>query len=293
MIYLLLFCVSFCLADERIDEILATIYHKEGVELILRSDIRPGLDGVMRDLRRAILERLVMLDALALRVMITDDDVERFLDQMQKREGVTRSAIDAMLREMGFTPEEGRTELRRKQLIDAAVDYRVRGSKELVVDQSAIAEYDAAHPQMTEARYTLAQSYVPRAEMERDELEDALKDPEYVAALSFEKPFTVAESEVPEDRVDALSSPVGSIVEIDEAGDYYEITKLVSVQPAERMPLTAEHAREIEMILKRDRYMEILRDYENKLFSEAYITFTYDADRDQVLALNRQPQAAQ
>jgi hypothetical protein len=293
MIYLLLFCVFFIRADERIDEILATIYHKEGVELVLRSDIRPGLDGVMRDLRRAILERLVMLDAILLRVMVTDDDVDRSLDQMQKREGVTRSAIDAMLREMGFTPEEGRTELRRKQLIDAAVDYRVRGSKELVVDQSAIADYDACHPQMTEASYTLAQSYVPCAEIERDELEIAINDPAYVAALSFDRPFTVLESEVPEDRHDALSLPVGSIVEIDEAGDYYEITRLVAVQPAERRPLSAERAREIEMILKRDRYMEILKDYENRLFAEAYITFTYDADRAVVLDQIPQPQVAQ
>lgn len=290
--------MSICSADERatqerIDEILATIYHKEGVELVLRSDIRPGLDGVMRDLKRVILERLVMLDALNLHVTISDADIERFFDQLQKQNNVPRSAIDAMLRELGFTPEEGRTELRRKQLIDSAVDYRVRGSKELIVDQSAIAEYDSEHPVMTEPVYTLAQSYVPRTEMTREELDEALTDSAYVAALVFDTPFSVTHSEVPEDRQDALVAPPGSIVEVDEVGDYYEITKLISTKPAERVPLTPERARDIDMILKKERYMQILHDYEEKLFREAYIMFTYPADREAVLGSQPEPQSVQ
>ncbi len=85
---------------ELVDEIRVTIYHAGGTEIITTSDIRKGLDGQQRDLRDIVLDELVAIDAVKMHIIITDEEIDRFLASMQKEQGMSRECLCDCLRSL-------------------------------------------------------------------------------------------------------------------------------------------------------------------------------------------------
>jgi hypothetical protein len=280
---LLLVGNQLCALDTVLDEIVAVIYTSEKKIVVTLSDIRPGLDGTLRTLRMIILENLMILDAEKLKVPITDEDIDRFIAHLQKENNLTLDAVRSLFKELGYSMEEGRELLKRKQLVDAILSYRVREAKGLEITREDVIAYDNEHPEYTEATYTLIQAFVPSEKITKEDIERLRDLGTLETAVTWDKPFTLKESDLAADRQFIIHEPVGSLVEFEEVEGGFDLTRLVSKQPAQRIPLDQRYD-ELMMTLKMQRYDARVKSYHQQLLSEYTIRFTHPEDKKLVYA---------
>jgi len=260
-----------------IDEIVAIIYTGEKQVVIAHSDIRPGLDGMPRSIRQIILEHLMIIDGEKL-ITVTEEDIDRFISHLQKENNLTQDAVKSLFRELGCTVEEGRELLRKRQIIDGILGYRVREDKNLNVTRQDALDYYAAHPESKEATFTLAQTFVPQEKMSKNELLRLKKLGKLGDTLSWDAPFTLKQSELAADRQFIINEPVGAIVEFEEVDGGFDITRLVSKTSAQTVPVE-EYFDEIMNYLRQERYRECLENYYSMLLSKYTIRFTHPEDK--------------
>lgn len=265
------------------DEIVAVIYNPEGSIAITRSDTRIGLDGQPRTLRQAILEQLMLLDAQKLKINITEDDVDRFLMQLQRQNGLTKYALEEMFRQLGFSYQEGREQLRNKQMIDTIVDYRVKSDKRMQVTPEEVDAYYQNNPLYSPMTVTLQQVFVSNEEFSASQIDTMIKDGTIAKKLKWEEPFVLEEQDIAEDKLFIKTAPLGSIVEREEDKEGIELTMLVERCEPRLIPL-GDRYNEVEMDLRKERFFMLLREYEDKLLLEAKgLRFLNEADKKAVL----------
>ena len=263
-----------------INEIVVVIYNPESNQLILRSDIRPALDGVPRTLRQIVLESLMVIDALLLTIKVTEDDADRFLANLQKENGLSRQAIQEMFKDLGFTFEEGREQLRRKQMIEAVLDYRVK--MHILVQRADVVAYYDAHPEFIEATYTLVQAYVPEDVVSKKELQRMIDTGEIETGINWDEPFTLKEHELADDKKFIVHETVGEVVEIEDVEDGVELTRLVAKSVPQKVSLEDRYE-EIAMTLRKQQFETKLEEYYQSLLDKAIMRFTYPEDEERVL----------
>ncbi len=263
--------------QELVDEVLAVVYHADGAAVVTLSDIRrPLLGGGVATLKDKILEELMILDAQLLGVSVTKEDAEDFMAKLQKNRGVPRSEMLRMFEEFGYSLEEGIEALRRRQIIEQIVDFRVRSDKRMVVQKEEMVEYIQKNPRYREAVLVLAQTVVPADKNEGTEwAQDELN------ALSWEEPFEVRESELPDDKHFVLNQSVGAVVAREVTDEGVELTRLVEKCEPELIP-DEERLDEAAMILGQTRFALVFDEYHKMLLDRALIRFTRESDRTQV-----------
>jgi hypothetical protein len=259
-----------------LDGIIALIYHTEGTEIILLSDLRPPLDGSdePRSLRQAITERLMVLDAKTLKVIITEDEVDRFIAQIQKQYNMTRLGMERLFNNKGYNYDEGRQQLLYKQYIEHAVELRVKANKKLIIQRDEVEEYYRQHPDIEQTSYTLVMGFVPEEEAPtRADIDALLTSPKLEEFIAWEQPFEVRENELPDDKKFIKERQLGEIVEVERVDEGWQITKLIEKTMGRELPLSDQRYEEIALLLIRERGQELLTSYENELLSKATIRF--------------------
>lgn len=256
-----------------INGILAVIYHDTGSQIILDSDLRPTLEGQPRTIRGVILDNLTVVDANRLHIDITTEETNKFLSHLQKENGLTREAIFEVFKSLGYTEEEGLEEVRRKQIIEQVIDRQVRSKKKFLIQKEDVQKYFDAHPQKEEATYTIVQAFVPATDISYENLMKTKADPELFKKISWDEPFTFKESELAEGIKHITQSPVDSIVLIEKVTDGSEVTRLMS-KTIERPMTFDECYADIAAELTKDRYYELLAEYQTDLLKNAKIRFT-------------------
>lgn len=248
-----------------LDEIIETLYHPEGTEILLRSDIEMGLDGKERSLHDLELETLTYFDAKKMKgIVISEDDIDRFLAQLQKQNNWTQQDIEEFFKEHGYTLEEGRDLIRRKQMVNQMIDYKVRSDKAMAVSMDeAKVEYDK-HPQTEQATYTLAIGFVPSSAYSLAQLNKAVEKNLPLECVEWDEPFTRKASELPKDRQFITKRPVGQIVLVEPVENGFELTKLVDKTPQRQVPFD-ECSSEIINNIRQERFESVLKNYEKSL----------------------------
>ena len=257
-----------------LDGILAVIYHDEGTEIILLSDLRPPLDGndEPRTPRQAIIERLMVLDAKTLKVMISEDEVDRFIAQIQKQYNMSRIGMERLFHSRGYTYNEGREQLLNKQYIEHAIEWRVKANKKLIIQRPEVEEYYRANPDMEQACYTLKMGFVSDEEASsRFELDALLTTTNRDNYIAWEEPFVVLHHELPENRQYVAQEQVGNIVAIEQLEDGWQVTQLTDKVPGRVLPLSDARYEEIAFSLMNERGQELLKVYEEELLAKATI----------------------
>ncbi len=267
---------------QMVNEVAAIVYHPEGTHYILRSDLRPGFDGLLKTLRDIIIETLMVFDAQAMHINVTKDDVDRFLAQRQREEGMSLKDIKRMFSEMGMTFDEGIEQLRRMQMVQAILDFRVRGDKRIIVDKSAVEEYYSTHERVQPAIYTLAQTLIPYDKFTKDQIEKLIDDGKIATEVAWEDSFDVSEDGLADDKKFITQKPAGSIVGFEETEEGFELTRLVSVQQGRVVPLD-EIYEEISFEIRRAVYDKVMFEYQTKLLENAVIRFNNPKEREEVL----------
>jgi len=265
-------------SEEVVDEIVAIVFLDDASAMVARSDMRPRLDGIPRDLHQAILDRLMELDARAAGVQVGEEDIDRFLEVIQKEFGLDSAHINELFAQFGYSPQEGREQVRLRQMIDQAIEHRVRNRGSLIIQRSDVEAYYKAHPENVPAVYELAQAVAPAQDWTEELLRKAAQD-DSLHDVSWEESFSIKEEEVALDKKDFLAkASAGEVFSIEKNGDFFELTKLINRTDA-RLRTLDERYDEIALVLQHERFDAELKKYERALFERAQIHYTYEQDR--------------
>ncbi len=261
-----------------VDEVRAVVYHATGSEVITLSDIsRPSLGGGRLTLRDKIIEELMILDAQTLGVSITKEDAEDFMAKLQRDRGVSRLEMMRMFEEFGYTFDEGLEALRRRQIIEQIVDFRVRSDKRMVIQKEELLEYIEKNPRYTQAVLVLSQAVAP---VPSDS--GHVWTPDELETLAWEESFEVGESELSEDKAFVLDAVPGAIVGEELTDEGVELTRLIEKHDRQIVP-AEERMDEAAMILGQERFAQAMSDYQKMLLEGALIRFTYEIDQQEIL----------
>ncbi len=260
-----------------VDEILVTIYHADGAEIITKSDVEHVLlGGGIPSLRDKILEELMILDAKKIGISISREDAEDFMAKLQKTRGVSRYEMMRMFQEFGYSFDEGLEALRRRQIVEQIMDFRVRSDKRVVVQKEELLAYAKENPRYTEPAFVLAQVVLSD--------EDVLTKDfscEELHALPWEDSFVIGDSELPEDKLFLRDAAVGTVVGREPFEEGVEITRLI--EKRERIEIPAEDRfDEIASILGQQRFAMVMQEYQQMLLDSALLDFTYTTDREAI-----------
>jgi len=267
---------------EHVDEVMAIIYNQQGNEIILRSDIRPHLDGTPRTLHDVLLDRLKVQDAGRLRVHVTEHEVDQFLSRIQEEYGLSQSDIAYLFSELGYTYQEGRQLLRQQHVIERILDYRVKMDRRMMIQREDVAAYDDAHPVYQPAGYLLQMAHIPADAYEYHTVQSYIDDNAIDEIAEWQDCFYISEEDLDPEMQFIADHPEGSIVDIDTTSQGTEITRLVKRYERQRVPLEQRYDT-IAQTLREQRYHEILQEYHQRLFREASIRFTHTEDRQEVM----------
>lgn len=289
---LAVFFVSSVMLAERVivDEIRTVVYGQDGARIVLTSDIKPDLDGRPRDLYDVVTEEVLMLEADRYHIKVTEEDVERYLGELQKNNNMNRSAMERVMGDMGYTYAQGMEKLRRRQVSEQLIDHHVRGSAKFVVSHAEVEKFDDENPTFEQAVYTLAETVVP--EDGSDIMHKTFSNAE-LDALSWDEPFEVKARDLSESMQFVAQAKVGEIVlrEPTETGNHVEIIRLVAKKPPRRIALAEviepvskkTLGDKIADVIRMQRFEALLKDYFQELLNKSTIRFTYDNDRKAIL----------
>ncbi len=260
------------------DKMLARIYFQKGSCIICQGDLRPGLDGASKTLEQVILERLMMLEAEKLKISVTEAEIDRYLAQMQKQNGLTLDDVLSLFKQMGFSATEGREQLRTMQVIDTLIDHKVRGK--IMIEKKDVEAYFHENPKSVPAEYTIAQSFVPlpsgqTKEEFSDNLEKAIKNGTILSAVIWDNPIALESKHIASDKQFIKDIAPGSIVRLEEAADGIRLLRLVSKRDEKITPL-AEREKEIMNTLSKKQFDDKFETYRKELFARARISYTQE-----------------
>lgn len=285
LIFAALMCAYACAERKIVDEIRTVVCGEDGARIILTSEsIRPDLDGRPTNLKDTICEELLLSEAQRYHIIVTPDDVEHYIAELQKNNHMSRAGLEHAMEEMGYTYQEGMEKLRRRQVTEQVIDNRVRGDKRFVITEEEVNKFNTDHPIFDEAVYTLADVVLddePSPAMSQEELD----------TLPWEEPFEVKERDLAEDMQFIATIKVGDIVSRDHVDGVWELTRLIGKKPRRRVGLDEVVDQrsgrtlydKIVDVIRMQRYETLIEEYHAELLSNATLRFTYEQDRLAIL----------
>ena len=260
-----------------INEILVIIYHEMGTVAVLASDVRPGLDGRMQTLREVILSKLMQFDAMYHKIVVTPEQAEQYIENIQKQNRLSKKAVEDLFREAGYSYNEAREYLRSRQMIEQVVEFRVKSDKRMIVSRMDAEERYKKNPPTTETLYALAIAFIPQEQLGKKTLEEYLKNADAEKNLMFDEPFELKESEIAPDRQIILTKQAGDIVFTEPVEGGFEVTRLLKKISAGAVPFD-DCYHEIATKMRQERLKEVFDEYYNLLLSQATLRFTHPED---------------
>lgn len=275
-----------------LNEVRAVIAGPTETALILTLDIRPTLAGETRTLRDIVLEQLMLFDAQKFNVRITDEDIDRYLKQLQKLNNATIEQIEELFKYTGYTLNEGREQLKRKEIIEQLKRFRLQDIQTMPVNRSQVEDYWKQHAPLEEATLTLTYAFVP-SDQSKIDFEKSLVTETRREPIAWDQPLTVKISELAQDKQFFADRSAGEIVLIQHVKGGFELTKVLAKTPERQLPLITgndeedkKRYAEIEWAVKEERIKQGLHAYECELLNQPSISirFTHESDRQDVYA---------
>jgi len=262
----LLLFIPLCLsAKDLVDRVVAVIYHPEDRILITQSDLRPDLNGTERTLEQLILQKLMVLDAKAIKAEVTDVEVDRILSQVQTSLKMSRDEMVKYIESMGYTLDEAREQMREMQLVEQIIDYRVRSK--VMVPRREIDTYCIEHPLEHEATISFSQADVSLKEYQEWE-----KTKKGFEQLTWEDPLTLNISGIAADKKFLTTLEKGDIAKISEQGDKVRLVMITGKTEKVIVP-ACERIKDVTQLLSKDRFEKRMEAYEKELKNQATIQY--------------------
>jgi peptidyl-prolyl cis-trans isomerase SurA len=255
-----------------INKTLALVYTPEEKSLVLLSDLRPGLDGAPKTEEHIILDRLMLADAKKLKMSISEAEVDRHLAKVESQYKLTREQTKELFKNMGYTYEEGRAQLRDIQIREQVKEYRLKSKA--MVGKKEVEDYYKEHPQYQEASYTLAQGVVSfkgsSRSIKKAMVQQAIESGDIKTMVQWGPPITLKENEFAQDKVYLKELEAGSVRQLQENEEGITLVQIVA-KTTKRLLTFEERVPEISAMLGKDRGAQALEDYKKNLFASARI----------------------
>ena len=254
-----------------IDAIIATVFTTNGSRIICTSDMRPTLDGAKRTFDDVVLDKLIELDAETINIIISDDEIDRFLETVQKDAGLDREHLSDLFSQLGYSYEEGRAQVRLKQLIDRVIEYRVRNHGSMIIEKKDVVAFYDAHPEYNEEEYVLRQAVVLKKDWENESIIwKAAKENKLYDTVNWEEPFTIKASEVAIDKSSMLNKAAKNVVSVEATEEGYEITYLEE-KHEKHLKTLDERYDQISYELQKNCFDKNLKEYQEKVRAAAKV----------------------
>jgi len=244
--------------------------NNEGTLIITQSDIeRPSLSGAPRTLDDIVFELLVFLDATKHKIIPDDSAVDRYLETVLKDNNITRKELEELFAQSGYSFEQAREEFKKMQANNTMLHYEITSN--LTVPRRKIEEYYQQHPETVETQYYLEYALVPiKTNISIEEQITAIKTSQ-VIPIPWSKPFWITKSELADNKSFIHTLSIGEL-SVQQNKDELEVYRLVD-KKAEHLRTLEERYSEIASILRRPRYMELIKEYKEKLFATSSIQY--------------------
>ncbi len=279
-LYNLLICVftvSLYASMELVDEIKVVIYHEMGTVAVLASDIRPALDGHMLTLREVVLNKLMELDALYHKIIVTSEQAEQYIESIQKSNRLSRKAVEDLFTQAGYTYAEALEFLRSKQMIEQVIEFRVKSDKRMIVSRAQAEERYRENPPIVEPLYLLDIAFIPTAQLKDKSLDAYIATINLDTDLVFDEPFELKESEIVEDRKIITTKKAGGIVFTEPVDGGFEVTRLIRKTEQSVVPFD-DCFMDIATQIRQEKLKEVFESYYEILLEQATFRFTHPED---------------
>lgn len=268
-----LLCITHALHAEPyvIDGLVAVIMTDEGVDPIFRSDIRrPSLSGTPVSLDDMIISRLTTLEATKLKVMPTDDAIDKYFDSLQTQHKMTRKQLEEALAQAGYTIQEAYTELKHMMANSTMIEYEIKSN--LVVSKKAIEKYYNENPEYTQEKYFLKSTTIPFEEdvsptEQLTSLKKNMKSESFRNTITWGSPFWETNNKLAS-AITTLSTGDMSEPLMGETGFtiYYVIEK-----ESARLLSLEERYQDILTTLRKLRYVELMDKFKARLLANSSV----------------------
>ncbi len=258
-----------------VDAIQAVVFGGEEPQIITYSEVvRPSLSGEPRSLEDLIFERQVAAQAKELKIMEDEDAVDKYLLMVQKQNNMTLDDIKNVFSSAGMSYEEGREELKRMQMVNTMIDFKIR--TQVVVPRKQVEQYYEEHLVVTEAKVTAQRGFIPYAE---DKLAQQKKALVYMAqtgremrGMQWGKPVELSEAEVADDKEFLFALKKGEISTAKDVGIGFEVFRAVDTSPRIQASLE-ERYKEIADMLRKPIFEELLDKYKKSLMETSSVLY--------------------
>lgn len=249
----------------QVDAIVAVVYGQEGVHVITQSDLqRPGLGGQLRTLQDLIFEGMVYLDALKHKIIIDDDAIDKYLQMIMRENKVTLEQIEQSFKDVGYTVDEGREQLRIMQTVNTMINHRI--NKNFVIPRKDVERYYTAYPEYASEEYTFEYAFIPDdGSLDLEErINKMLESQDDHSNFDWTKPFVVQGTDIAEEKAYLRSMLIDTVSKPAKVESGYELYRLVAKKDMRKKTLD-ERYHEIVEILRRPKMKELQDEYRAKL----------------------------
>lgn len=253
-----------------LDQIEKAVVSKDSTEIITLSDYdRQHLGGGYRSTEDLIFEKGLLFKAHEMHIPDDPDAVDTGIANMQRDYHLSQEDIEEIFKSAGYTYQEGREQYAIMQKINTVLDIKVRSN--VVVAKKDIQIYYNNHPETVPALYTLERIVIPFAKT-------VSKETQYnnlIASLSLETinlyrnntvPFTIAHADIAPEKSFIYAMNPGDISLPEKIAQGFEIFYLIEKTDEHQKPLE-ERQKEIIDILSREKYNQLLHDYQEQVLN--------------------------
>ncbi len=257
-----------------IDKIDVAIFGAEGTQIVTKSDVdRPSLDGRVRKIDDIVIERLMFLDGQKYKIVPEEDEIDKFLSNIQRENNLTLEDLKNMFKSSGYTYEEGRQQFAMFQVINKILDFKIRSR--LIVPEKEVLAYYAHNPEMQEAAFHIQRGVIPYSSAktrfaQQEEIEAFIRDDVGLIKIDWQEPFWVNVSDLAESKHYITLMEPGRVSMPQAVSEGFEVFRLVEKRTERERPLE-ERYRDISDILRKPKFEQLMSDYKKQLFDSAAI----------------------
>lgn len=250
--------------SESLDRIIAIIYHAEGSDIVLESDLKSPFDGTKLPQEELIFRKLVEIDGKMLNATVTDESVDRYLAQIQKSQNLTQEQLLEAIKPL--TLEKFKDELKVKLMVQNVIDYRV--TSKVVIDKQEIEKYYHQNPVYQEASYTLTNAFVGYGDssptIKKIKLQEAIEMGLIDEFVKWDSPIELKEDQIAQEKAFVKDLNVGSTTILDANNNGLFVMRLIDKKPKRLLELK-EREEEILNTLQQEKYMKTFQEYKCRL----------------------------
>lgn len=247
----------------------AIIYHPEGTAWVLQSDLRPALDGSLRNLERAIFEKLIVFEAQKYKIAPTEAEIDKRLADIHKqlevrRPGITLKDIFEEFEKMGIPQEEIREELRIAHIVEMMIELRIKNK--VLVSNKDVELYDAEHPILQVKQLSIPYSPNSLKALQKTKIEDTIQSRDILQSSDWSDVLELNLDDLAQDKQYIKDLAPGSLKILTETPQGVTVLHFIGKKPMDK-----DREKTIMYQLQNERLDKALADYNAELLKTARI----------------------